>query len=59
MKQYKVDVPYMGYDTTLDLRRVVAISKPKNKKFLIYFENAVWTIPDTEFDRVYNAWMGL
>ena len=40
MKQFKVELVYCGLKTTLDLRRVVAISHPKGGKFLIYF--ALW-----------------
>lgn len=57
MKKYKIELVYMGIKTTLDLRRVVAVSQPKNGKFLIYFENAVWSVGEGEYDNVYNAWM--
>ena len=59
MKQYKIDLVYMGMKTTLDLRRVVAISHPKNGKFVIYFENAIWTIEENQFKSVYDAWMAV
>jgi hypothetical protein len=59
MKQFKVELVYCGLKTTLDLRRVVAVSRPKSGKFLIYFENAVWSVNESEFENVYNAWMAL
>lgn len=57
MKQFKVELVYCGLKTTLDLRRVVAISHPKSGKFLIYFENAIWSVDEKEYDSVYKAWM--
>lgn len=57
MKQFKVELVYCGLKTTLDLRRVVAISRPKSGKFLIYFENAIWSVDEKEYDSVYKAWM--
>ena len=59
MKQFKVEFGYIGLRTTVDLRRVVAISRPKNGKFLIYLENAVWSVEESEFETVYNAWMAV
>lgn len=59
MKKYKIEFDYMGIKTTVDLRRVEAVSRPKSGKFLIYFENAVWSVNESEFDNVYNAWMAL
>ena len=37
MKQYKIDLVYIGMKTTLDLRRVVAISHPKKRKIRYLF----------------------
>jgi hypothetical protein len=59
MKQFKVELVYCGLKTTLDLRRVVAISHPKSGKFVIYFENAIWSVDEKEFDSVYKAWMAV
>lgn len=60
MTETKIELVYMGLQTVLDLRRVVAMTRPKDGKFLIYFENAVWTLYCVgDFDRVYNAWMAL
>lgn len=59
MKKYKIEFDYMGIKTTVDLRRVEAVSRPKSGKFLIYFENAVWSVNESEFENVYNAWMAL
>lgn len=59
MKKYKIEFEYLGIKTTVDLRRVVAVSRPKGGKFLIYFENAVWSVNESEFENVYNAWMAL
>lgn len=59
MKQFKIKLNYLGLVTTLDLRRVVAISDVRNGKFLIYFENAVWSVGESEFDSVYNAWIAV
>lgn len=59
MKKYKIEFEYLGIKTTVDLRRVVAVSRPKSGKFLIYFENAVWSVNECEFENVYNAWMAL
>ena len=59
MKQFKIKLNYLGLVTTLDLRRVVAISDVRNGKFLIYLENAVWSVGESEFDSVYNAWMAV
>lgn len=55
MKKYKIEFDYMGIKTTVDLRRVVAVSRPKSGKFLVYFENAVWSVNESEFENVYNA----
>lgn len=57
MKEYMIEFNYRGYDTVLDLRRVVAITRPKNGKFLIYFENAIWSVDESEFDDVYSSWL--
>ena len=59
MKKYKIEFGYKGIKTTVDLRRVVAVSRPKSGKFLIYFENAVWSVNESEFENVYNVWMAL
>ena len=59
MKKYKIEFEYLGIKTTVDLRRVVAVSRSKSGKFLIYFENAVWSVNESEFEYVYNAWMAL
>lgn len=59
MKKYKIEFEYLGIKTTVDLRRVVAVSRPKSGKFLIYFENAVRSVNECEFENVYNAWMAL
>ena len=59
MKKYKIEFDYMGIKTTVDLRRVVAVSRPKSGKFLIYSENAVWSVNESEFENVYNAWMAI
>jgi len=59
MKKYKIEFDYMGFKTTVDLRRVVAVLRPKSGKFLIYFENAVWSVNESEFENVYNAWMAI
>jgi hypothetical protein len=59
MKKYKIEFDYMGIKTTVDLCRVVAVSHPKSGKFLIYFENAVWSVNESEFENVYNAWMAI
>lgn len=59
MKKYKIEFDYMGIKTTVDLRRVVAVSRPKRGKFIIYFENAVWSVNESEFENVYNAWMAI
>ena len=59
MKQYKVDLVYLGLKTTLDLRRVVAMSHPKGGKFVIYFENAIWTVEENQFENIYNAWLAI
>jgi hypothetical protein len=32
MKKYKIEFDYMGVKTTVDLRRVVAVSRPKSEK---------------------------
>lgn len=49
MKKYKIEFEYLGIKTTVDLRRVVAVSRPKSGKFLIYFENAVRSVNESEF----------
>jgi hypothetical protein len=36
-----------------------AFSWLKSGKFLIYFENAVWSVNESEFENVYNAWMAI
>lgn len=60
MVETKIELVYMGMKTVLDLRRVVAIAHPKDGKFLIYFENAVWRLyEETDFQRIYDAWMAL
>lgn len=59
MNENKIELRYNGWTTTLDLRRVVAITKPIDGKFLIYFENAIWTVGESQFEHVYNAWMKL
>jgi hypothetical protein len=59
MKKYKIEFDYKGIQTTVDLRRVVAVTRPRNLQFLIYFENAEWLVNESEFENVYNAWMAL
>lgn len=59
MKQYKIKLLFMDSETTLDLRRVVAITSPKSGSFVIYFENGVWNVVESEYEHVYNAWMAL
>jgi len=58
MKERFVSFEYEGVETTVDLRRIVAISKPLPiGKFLIYFENAVWSVDESHHNRVCNAWL--
>lgn len=59
MNENKIKLRYNGFDTTLDLRRVVAITNPDGGTFLIYFENAIWAVGQSQFEHVYNAWMKL
>jgi hydrogenase maturation factor len=59
MKKYKIEFDYIGIKTTVDLRCVGAVSRPKSGKFLIYFENAIWSVNESEFENVYNAWMAI
>lgn len=59
MKKYKIEFDYMGIKTTVDLRRVIAVSRPQNGKFLVHSENAVWSVNESEFENVYNAWMAI
>lgn len=59
MVEYKIEFDYNGQKVILDLRRVVAITRPDNGVFRIYFENAIWGVKEKEFERVYNAWMAL
>ena len=59
IKERFVSFEYEGVETTVDLRRIVAISKPLPTigKFLIYFENAVWSVDESHHNRVCNAWL--
>ena len=59
MKKYKVEFSYHGGVVTLDLRRVVAVTKPSKGTFLIYFESVIWVVNESEFETVYNAWMNI
>lgn len=59
MKKYKIEFDFMGIKTTVDLRRVVAVSRPKRGKFRVFFENGDWWVNESEFENVYNAWMAL
>ena len=59
MKKYKVEFSYHERMVTLDLRRVVAVTKPSDGTFLIYFESALWGVNESEFETVYNAWMNI
>lgn len=40
MKEYKIEFDYNGQEVILDLRRVVAITRPDNGVFRIYFERS-------------------
>lgn len=59
MKKYKVEFSYNERMVTLDLRMVVAVTKPSNRAFLIYFESAIWVVNESEFETVYNAWVNI
>lgn len=60
MKENKIAFVYCGVMTTVDLRRVVAISEPEDSgMFRIYFENAIWRVRDSEYEKVFNAWVAL
>lgn len=57
MKYFMVEIVYNKWTTLLDISRVVAITKPMNGRFLIYFEYTMWTVNESEFEKVYNAFM--
>lgn len=57
--KFKIKIAYQSHTVTVDLRRIVAISKPRedDKFFKVFFENAIWAMSPDQYERLYNAWM--
>ena len=52
------DVNYQGHVTSVDLRKIVAISKPINgdRYFKVFFDNAIWTVSPEQYAALHHAW---
>lgn len=59
--KFKITISYQGRATSVDLRKIVAIShtNEKDKYFCVYFANIIWKVSVSEHDRLYKAWMNI
>lgn len=61
INKFKIGIAFNKHVTTVDLRKIVAISKPEEKDsfFKVYFENCVWNLAVEQYQRLFNAWISL